>query len=200
MLDAAVRIFAERGYHGANMAEIAEAAGVTKPMVYAYFGSKEDLYLACIAHSGARLREALDAAGRDETEPERLLWERLLAFFLFVGDHRAEWRVLCSEAASSGGPFYERVAAARDRMIGQVAEQLAEVERAQGRPPTPPAELQLQARGLVGAGEALADWWVEHPEESAEAMALRLMNLVWVGFRGLTAGERWVPQVLESRM
>src|SRR5438270_13901435 len=103
MLDAAVAVFAERGYHGASMDEIASGAGVTKPMVYAYFGSKEDLYLACIAHAGGRLTKALAEAGLDESDAERQLWLRLLGFFRFVGDHRAEWRVLGREAAAGGG-------------------------------------------------------------------------------------------------
>src|SRR5205823_7998720 len=90
MLDAAVAVFAERGYHGASMDEIAAGAGVTKPMVYSYFGSKEDLYLACIDHAGTRLMEAVDEAGREERDPERQLWLRLLAFFRFVGEHRHE--------------------------------------------------------------------------------------------------------------
>ena len=50
------------------------------------------------------------------------------------------------------------------------------------------------AEAIVGAGEALADWWVDHPEETAEAMALREMNLIWMGLRGLLDGDRWTPR------
>src|SRR2546426_4993440 len=71
MLDAAVAVFAERGYHGASMDEIAAGAGGTKPMVYSYFGSKEDLYLACIDHAGTRLMEAGDQAGGGEAGSQR---------------------------------------------------------------------------------------------------------------------------------
>src|SRR5256885_15937811 len=63
MLDAAVAVFAERGYHGASMDEIAAGAGGAKPMVYSYFRAKEDLYLARIDHPGTRLMEAGDEAG-----------------------------------------------------------------------------------------------------------------------------------------
>ena len=189
MLDAAVRIFAEKGYHGASMADIAEDVGVTKPMVYAYFGSKEELYLACIERAAARLRQALEEAGAGEDDPERLLWRRLLAFFEFVGEHGGEWRVLGREAKSAGGPVGERLEQARGEISAQVTRQLVEVDAAG----TEKRELEVFAHALVGAGEAIGDWWVDHPEEPAEAMALRLMNLVWIGFEGLARGRRWVP-------
>jgi hypothetical protein len=54
------------------------------------------------------------------------------------------------------------------------------------------------AEAIVGAGEALGDWWVEHPEESAEAMALREMNLIWMGLGGLLRGEYWTPPAVAS--
>lgn len=192
MLDVAVRIFAQAGYHGASMASIAEGAGVTKPMVYSYFGSKEDLYLACIDHAAGRLRAALDAAGREEPDPERRLWERLLAFFTFVGEHRDEWRVLNREAAGGGGPASAEVARARDRAVRLVVAQLEEAVRAQGFL-AGAADLEPLAHALVGASESLADWWVDHPGQPPEAMATGLMNLIWMGLGNLARGRAWAP-------
>jgi AcrR family transcriptional regulator len=191
MLDAAVRVFAQRGYHGASMAEIAEGAGVTKPMVYAYFGSKDQLYLACIEQAGRELRNALEVAG-EERQLERRLWRRLLAYFEFVGQRRDEWRVLNREATSTGGPFSEQVARARGEAIRLVAQQLEEAVQAGGGT-APASELEPLAHALVGAGESLADWWVDHPDEPVEAMALRLMNLVWLGLGDLLEGRLWAP-------
>jgi hypothetical protein len=57
----------------------------------------------------------------------------------------------------------------------------------------PSEELEPLAQALVGAGESLASWWLEHSEQPAEAMALALMNLVWLGFAELAAGRRWTP-------
>lgn len=70
MLDAAVKVFSRRGYHAASMDEIAEDAGISKPMVYAYLGSKEQLFIACLHREGNRLLEAIvEAAGADQGEP-----------------------------------------------------------------------------------------------------------------------------------
>ena len=62
MLDAAVRVFSQRGYHAASVDEIAETAGISKPMVYAYLGTKEELFTACLHREGIRLIEALVAS------------------------------------------------------------------------------------------------------------------------------------------
>jgi AcrR family transcriptional regulator len=62
MLDAAVTVFSRRGYHAAVVDEIAEVAGISKPMVYAYLGSKEELFIACLHREGTRLIEAIAAA------------------------------------------------------------------------------------------------------------------------------------------
>jgi AcrR family transcriptional regulator len=197
MLDTAVRVFAERGYHGASMADIAAGAGVTKPMVYAYFGSKDDLYLRCIDHATERLLAAFDIAPADDEAPEETLWRRILSYFAFVGEHREEWLVARRQAVASGGPFSERIQQARSRAVKLVVGQL---EEALGGtvPPAARRELEPLAEAIVGAGEALADWWVDHPRESAEAMALREMSFVWMGLRGLVRGERWSPPAIAS--
>jgi AcrR family transcriptional regulator len=197
MLDAALRVFAERGYHGASMADIAAGAGVTKPMVYSYFGSKDDLYLHCIDRATERLLAAFDIAPDDDETPEHTLWRRILSYFTFVGDHRDEWLVARRQAVASGGPFSERVQKARKRAVSLVVKQL---EEALGGALPAPARRELEplAEAIVGAGEALADWWIDHPQETAEAMALREMNFVWLGFRGLAGGERWAAPAVAS--
>jgi len=60
------------------------------------------------------------------------------------------------------------------------------------------SELEPLAHALVGVGEALANWWMDHPHETAEAMAVREMNFVWAGLRALDAGERWLPPEFTS--
>ncbi len=79
MLDAAVRIFGRRGYMAASMDEIAELAGVSKPLVYLYLNSKEDLFSACIRREAIALTEAVRAGVRPELPADRQLWEGLRA-------------------------------------------------------------------------------------------------------------------------
>lgn len=69
MLDAAVRIFSRHGYHGASMDEIAERAGISKPMVYAYLGTKEELFVACLHREGTRMMEAIAGAAAPTCPP-----------------------------------------------------------------------------------------------------------------------------------
>src|SRR6201996_6214699 len=118
MLDAAGRAFARDGYHDASMDEIARAAGISKPMLYNYFGSKEGLYLAYIQHSGrALLRGLREAASPDASAGERLR-AGILAFLTYVEDHRSGWAVLHREAAAQGGSLAAEVAGLRERIAG----------------------------------------------------------------------------------
>src|SRR6478609_2727749 len=102
MLDAAVATFARRGYRAASMDEIAEAAGVSKPLVYLYLNSKDELFSACIR----REAESLTAAVRDAVEvgapPEGQLWSGLLGFFEHTAAHPDGWTILYSQARTVG--------------------------------------------------------------------------------------------------
>ena len=69
MLAVAERAFADRGFHGASVDAIAEGSGISKPMIYAYFGSKEGLYRACMERARTRLLEALAAASTPPRRP-----------------------------------------------------------------------------------------------------------------------------------
>ncbi|GAA5177156.1 TetR/AcrR family transcriptional regulator [Rugosimonospora acidiphila] len=203
MLDAAVAVFSAVGFHNASMDEIAARAGISKPMVYAYLGSKEELFIACLHREGTRLMEAIVSAvvpplaGPVPAEPESALppdeqlWRGLRAFFTFVGDHRDGWSVLYRQARGQE-PFTAEVAAMRARMVDVVSGLLARVIAAGGRQPRP-ADVVAMAYALVGAGESLADWVVDHVEEAAEVTATRLMNFVWLGAGELLHGATWRP-------
>ena len=169
--------FAEHGFHAASMDEIAERADISKPMLYAYFGSKEGLYQASIDRAGARLVAAMDAAVDPALDPERQVWESMLAFLGFVEEHRQAWAVLQRELASRGGPFAETVV----RVRGQIARRMGALLATR----LDPLEADALAHGFVGAGEALASWWLEHPEQSREDVARRVMQVGWSGLGGL---------------
>lgn len=193
MLDAAVGVFSAAGYHAASMDDIAERAGISKPMVYAYLGTKEELFIACVHREGTRLMEAIVAATALQVPPDEQLWRGLRAFFTFVGDHRDGWAVLYRQARGQER-FAAELAEMRARMVEVVAGLLARVIAAGGRRPRP-AELTPMAYALVGAGESLADWVVDHPSEPPETTATRLMNFVWLGAGELLRGATWRPPV-----
>jgi AcrR family transcriptional regulator len=191
MLDSAVRVFSRRGFHAASMDEIAEDAGISKPMVYAYLGSKEELFIACLHREGTRLVEAIAAEVVGADTPDQQLWRGLRAFFTFVGAHRDGWAVLYRQARGEQ-PFAGASAEMRERMVEVVAMMLGRAAAAEGRE-VRETDLQLMAYALVGASESLADWLADHPEADPEKTATRMMNVAWLGAGQLLRGETWTP-------
>ncbi|BCB80736.1 TetR/AcrR family transcriptional regulator [Phytohabitans flavus] len=191
MLDSAVRVFSRRGFHAASMDEIAEQAGISKPMVYAYLGTKEELFVACLQREGTRLMEAIAAEVVGADTADRQLWRGLRAFFTFVGAHRDGWAVLYRQARAQQ-PFASASAEMRERMVEVVAMMLGRALAAEGRE-VRDTELQVMANALVGASESLADWLADHPEADPEKTATWMMNVAWLGAAQLLRGETWTP-------
>ena len=96
-----VAVFAERGFQNASMDAVAERVGVTKPVVYTHFGSKEGLLLACLAQARAELLEVTTAAAAAADGPEDMLRKGTLAFFRYV-ENRPAWSLLCAESTVAG--------------------------------------------------------------------------------------------------
>jgi len=165
ILEVAGAVFAREGYHAASMDEIAEQAGVSKPMVYSYFASKEGLYLEYVERAGRELLERLENAGVPGAPPVAALRARITEFLAFVQEHDDGWKVLFGEFASSR-PFAERVAEIRARIANAIRRM---IEDAGLRFP-PPASDAI-AHALVGAAESLANWWLEHPDVPLEEVA-----------------------------
>jgi AcrR family transcriptional regulator len=193
MLDAATRIFAARGFRDAAMDEIAEACGITKPMLYAYFDSKEGLFTAAAERASETLRASVRAASEAQSTPELRLWHGLLAVFEFVEENRESWSVLYPYGPTSSGPFAEAAARARDAMSELLTELFAETAAGEGVSRDPARDSEPLAHALTGATIALASWSAAHPEESVRMHALRLMNFAWMGLGNLARGKLWVP-------
>jgi AcrR family transcriptional regulator len=193
MLEAAGQAFAERGFHAASVDAIAVASGITKPMVYAYFGSKEGLYRACMQRARVRLLEALREGVDTSAAPDQQLWHGLLAVFTFVERERDSWAILLGEVTQGTGPFAQEGAAVRRELSALIAELLRRAAAAEGLHTDTRGITDQLARALMGAGESLAVWWGEHPEEPVERVALVLMNFAWNGLGGLVEGRTWNP-------
>lgn len=190
ILDAAVTVFSERGYHDASMDEISDVAGVSKPMIYAYLGSKEDLFAACIHREATQLLAAIASGVRTDLAADMQLWHGLAAFFEYVGTHRESWRVIHRQSITQGGPFSAELVAMRRQAISLVDTLLVQVATKEGLHDNATESL---AAALVGAAESLADWWLDNPEVPSRVVASRLMNLAWMGFGGLVEGASWHP-------
>src|SRR3954452_11736773 len=166
-LVAAHGLFAERGYADVTMDEVAAAVGVTKPLLYNYFGNKERLYVACMERAGdALVKTVLETVG-DTGSPGDALNEGLRAFFAFLDEDRAAWAVLFDETLPNSGEVAERVAEYRGRLDELVCEalvaQLPAARRAAAR-----VEVQALSTAILGAAEALARWWLRSEAVSAQ--------------------------------
>jgi AcrR family transcriptional regulator len=174
VLDAAFRLFLERGYSGTSMEAIAQAAGVTKPVVYACYPSKDELFKALLEREEARvLRQVQDAlpAAADLDDPERTLIEAFTAFLRAVAASPDAYRVVF---LGEGG-----------------------VDRAVARRVQRGREMQIDAIA------ALARTWIEEGGSDGDAEAAsRLVGhlIVALGEAGaralLSDPERWTPEDL----
>jgi AcrR family transcriptional regulator len=194
MLRVAERAFAGRGFHGASVDAIAEGAGISKPMVYAYFGSKEGLYRAVMQRARERLLERLAAIADQDGPPDERLWNGLLAFFTFVEQERDSWTVLLSEVTLGAGPFAADGAEVRREIAALVSVLLRQAAEAEGVSQEQLAMTEPLARALIGSAESLAAWWEEHPELRAEHVARILMNFAWSGLGELVKGRTWAAR------
>ncbi len=197
MLDAAVMIFSRSGYHAASMDEIAEACEVSKPMLYLYLGSKEELFAACIRREADRLIAAFAGAADPGLAPGDQLFHGLTAFFAFVAEHRDSWVVLYQQARAQGEPVVEDVASARREVVSAVTALLRRAVREADLPGPRPGEgpdrgeAAAMAQVIVGAADALAGWVLDTGPEPPEETARRLMSVIWIGLEPRLRGARY---------
>jgi AcrR family transcriptional regulator len=192
MVEAAIGIFAARGFHSASMDEIAEASGITKPMLYAYFDSKEGLFLACVEKGSRELRAQVREAALGAPTAEQGLYRGLVAVMRFVEDNGELWAVLYPHGPGSGGTFAEAAARAHDEMSALLTELMTMLAERRGVAQDVALESEPLAHALTGATIAVGTW-SRGRDEPAELHALRLMNFAWMGLGDLIAGELWLP-------
>ena len=181
MLDAAVQVFSVNGYHETSMDAIAAKAEISKPMLYLYYGSKEELFGACLSRELGRFVEAVRADVDFKLPPKDMLRNTILSFLSYIDANRASWIVLYTQATSSQA-FAHTVREGRERIIDLVARLLS----AGTRHPEPDADFQMMAIALVGAGEAVATR-VSAGDVDVDDAAELMINLFWRGLKGKPA-------------
>lgn len=181
-LAAAHDLFGERGYGTVTMEEIAAEVGVTKPLLYNYFGNKEQLYIACMERAGDALTATVDKAVAATRSPGDALTAGIHAFFSFLDSDRGAWAVLFDETLPNQGEVAERVADYRRRITGLVAGSLL-AQLPQERRSAARVEVEALSTALLGAAEALARWWLRTEAVSAEQAADLLISTIEPGLR-----------------
>jgi AcrR family transcriptional regulator len=163
MLCAAGDAFSTHGFHRSSMDEIAQRAGVTKPMLYRYFGSKEDLYAAYLRMTGRELIDRVRAPETQNQSPQARLRAGLRAFLSYVAEHRAGWTVLHGESTAPADAHIAReIATLRARIIAMLTALFGD---------------EALAHAFAGAAESLATWWLNHPGMSIDEVTDILMNI-----------------------
>ncbi|GAA1687904.1 TetR/AcrR family transcriptional regulator [Kribbella yunnanensis] len=186
ILAAAEQIFGERGYQGTSMDDVAAAVGVSKPLIYQYYGSKDGLFLACLARLRAQLLETVADAVMAATDAEDALYAGFVAWFQFLDDHPQAWSVLIDEGLLAAGPM----AAATEEVRSAFVELIAAMVRLNLPPtrPTDPDEIEILAHSISGATERLAIWRTRTPTPpTPQKVAQTLKDLLWQGLATLSA-------------
>ncbi len=173
---AAIGEFAVRGYAGASMVEIARRAGISKPLIYQYFGSKDGLFLVCLHQVAGALMARLDEAelAVDDTVASRIY--PLRAIFEALEPQREAWRLLFDTSLPATGPIADAAGEYRTHLVELAASGSARFLLARGiRSDADASALTDVWMGLVSS---LVSWWLDHPDESAAAMIARCERLL----------------------
>jgi len=192
-LEAAHLLFAERGYASVTMDEIAAAIGVTKPLLYNYFGNKEQLYIACMERAGDSLIQTIAGAVSETANPGDALGAGVRAFFSFLDTDRSAWAVLFDETLPHGGEVFDRVASYRGQIVDLVSASLL-AQMPMRRREAAKVEVEALSTALLGAAEGLARWWLRTEAISAEEAAELLVSTVEPGLRDRTTPTSNSPQ------
>jgi AcrR family transcriptional regulator len=193
MLEVARAAFGKRGFHGASMEQIAKGAGVTKPMLYAYFGSKEGLFAACVRLDAEALRERIRSVVAVARRPDEAFYQGLLAVFDFVEENPGGWTVVYPARGAPTGPIGEQGARATEGMVELLEGLFRRVGMGQGVGDEALSHARPMAQAVTAATIAAASAWVRDPTEPKELAALRLMNFAWMGLGDMLQGRLWLP-------
>ncbi len=184
LLDAALEVFVSQGYHAAAMDEIAERAGVSKPVLYQHFPGKLELYLALLDESVDTLVETVRDALRSNPDPKQRVAATFGAYFEFVGGKGQAYRLVFESDLSNETAVRDRL----DRGTRECAEMVSQAVREDAG--LSDDEAHLLSVGMVGMAQITARYWLgtrDHiPREAAEQLVARL---AWRGISGWPRSE-----------
>jgi len=183
LLDVALAVFATKGFHNATMNDLAEAAGVTKPVIYQHFGSKRGLYLELLRDLGARMRDEVGKAVAEAGTPREQVERGFTAYFRWVAEHHGGFAVLFAGETRRDREFVREAIRSEREMADAIATLI--VVDGLG-----PERRRLLAYGIVGMAETTARHWLANDLElGPQALGEQLAGLAWAGLRGQRPGR-----------
>jgi AcrR family transcriptional regulator len=189
---AASELFAERGYGATSIDEIAKRSGVTAPVVYDHFASKQDLHRRLLERHYAELRALWREQLGGDDPPAQRISRAIDAWFAYVEAHPYAWRMLFRE--TTGEP---EVRAVHEAVIAQSrAAVMPLFLRERGIEESTSADadaLDMAWEVMRAVLQGLALWWYEHQHVPRTQIVATAMNALWIGFERVLAGETWQP-------
>ncbi|HEX8804616.1 MAG TPA: TetR/AcrR family transcriptional regulator [Acidimicrobiales bacterium] len=179
LLDVAEVLFAEHGYDGTSIERIARTAGITRPVVYDHFGSKDGIYLACVRRARDRLETAITEGVVGVDDLERRLFAGLDACFAFIEADPARWAVMFRGVAVTGDVADE----AQEQRFATV-DTIADLIHA-ATPRAPRRQVEAFAHALSGAGQQMERWWRHNPDIPRAEVVDHLHRFAWSGLSQL---------------
>ncbi len=179
LIEIARGLFAERGYDGASVEEIAARAEVSKPVVYEHFGGKEGLYAVVVDREVQRLLELMRGA-LSASRPRILIEQAAVALLTYVEEHPDGFRILVRDSppGSASGSYVSIIGDTATR----VEHILAEHFKSRG---FDAKAAPMYAQMLVGMVGTTGQWWLDARKPAKEVVAANLVNLAWNGLAGL---------------
>jgi AcrR family transcriptional regulator len=191
IVQAATQVFAERGYRGASIDAIARRAGVSAPVIYDHFASKQDLHRGLLERHYAELRQIWHEQLAGDEPAETRIARAFDAWFAYVQAHPYAWRMLFRD--TTGVPEIEAIhrdVAASSRAA--VLPLLAREQAAQQIAGTDPVAMELLWELVRCVLQGLALWWYEHQDVPRARIVATAMNALWIGFERAGGGELWI--------
>jgi AcrR family transcriptional regulator len=179
LIDIARRLFAERGFDGASVEEIAARAEVSKPVVYEHFGGKEGVYAVVVDREVRRLLDMMRSA-LTSGHPRELLEQAALALLDYIEQSSDGFRILVRDSplGSASGSFVS--------IISDVATRVEHILAAEFKARGFDAKAApMYAQMLVGMVGTTGQWWLDARKPSKDVVAAHLVNLAWHGLSGL---------------
>jgi AcrR family transcriptional regulator len=178
LLDRALRVFSERGFHATSMNDVAEAAGVTKPVLYQHFPSKRDLYLELLRDVGRQLTATITAATTAEEAVQAKTVAGLAAYFRFVQEQQAAFKLLFGSGSRRDESFAAAVRQVEDEIGATIAELLD--------PHIDAGRRLVIAHGILGMAEGTCRLWLgKRLDLDPEELAGQVGELLYGGLHGL---------------
>ena len=181
LLDVAGGLFSRHGYHGASMEALADAAGVSKPVLYQHFPSKRHLYLALVTGALSGLQEHIREALEGTTDNKARVEGAIGAYFDFVEDPRFRLLFTTAELADDTvrGAFEQVTSGLAATVAGLIGQDAGLSQRS----------AQFLATAVLGLAVDGARWWVEHPDVDKDEAVRLLTRLVWRGLGSFTPSQ-----------